>query len=122
MPSSYVYLSGQLDLKAAVAPGGSIAVLLSDNNGLDWKDVARIEKSGFQSLDLGPLVYRRYDYRLKFVLSGKGTGLESLRHCRTTCNIRSERCRPWPRARTRSRSPPARRKPRSPSKGASIRR
>ena len=51
----------------------------SDNNGLDWKDVARLEKSGEQKIDLGSSVYRRYDYRLKFVLRGTGTGLESLR-------------------------------------------
>lgn len=42
MPSSYVYLSGQLSLKATVAGGGSVAVSLSDNNGLAWKDVATL--------------------------------------------------------------------------------
>jgi hypothetical protein len=67
MPSSYVYLSGQAALKPTVGSGGEIQVLLSDNNGLDL------------TIDLKPLVYRRYDYRLKFVLKGKGTGLQSLK-------------------------------------------
>ncbi len=36
MPTSYVYLTGQIELDAAVAEGGSVRLLLSDNNGLDW--------------------------------------------------------------------------------------
>jgi len=79
MPSSYVYLSGWLDFHAVVPQGGTVAVALSDNNGLDWKDVTQITSSGEQKLDLGPLVYRRYDYRLKLTFQGKGTGLDSLR-------------------------------------------
>ena len=79
MPSSYVYLSGELGLKAAVGGGGSIAVSLSDNNGLDWRPVMTVSKSGEQTVDLKPLVYRRYDYQLRFELSGAGTGLEGLK-------------------------------------------
>jgi hypothetical protein len=79
MPSSYVYLSGQAALKAAVGSGGEIQVLLSDNNGLDWKEVRKLTSSEELTIDLKPLVYRRYDYRLKFVLKGKGTGLQSLK-------------------------------------------
>lgn len=79
MPSSYVYLSGWLDFHTVVPQGGKIAVALSDNNGLDWKDVAQVSSSGAQTLDLGPLVYRRYDHRLKFTFQGRGTGLERLK-------------------------------------------
>jgi hypothetical protein len=66
MPSSYVYLTGKAIFKAA----GPVSVSFSDNNGLDWKDVA---VSGSE-IDLTPLVLRRYDYRLTF----KGA-LQSLR-------------------------------------------
>ncbi|MBV9868801.1 MAG: hypothetical protein JO316_25870 [Abitibacteriaceae bacterium] len=78
MPSSYVYLSGDLTFKAVVPNGGQIVVAFSDNNGLDWKDIASITTSGQQHFDLKPLVFRRYDYRLKFTLKGKGTGLNAL--------------------------------------------
>jgi len=79
MPCSYVYLSGVAELNAVIGEGGKIRALFSDNNGLDWKDVATIEKSGEQKLDLQALVVRRYDYLLRLVLYGKGTGLESLK-------------------------------------------
>src|SRR5207302_11416588 len=79
MPSSYVYLRGQVAFNAVVESGGSVAVSFSDNHGLDWKPVAEVKQSGGQKIDLKPLVYRRYDYRLKFVLSGKGTGLDALK-------------------------------------------
>ena len=79
MPSSYVYLSGEAAVKAVVGDGGEIAVSFSDNNGLDWKDVTKIAASGEQKMDLKPLVFRHYDYRLKFALKGKGTGLDALK-------------------------------------------
>ncbi len=79
MPCSYVYLSGQLSAKAVVPTRGEIIVAFSDNNGLDWKEVARITASGDQAIDLKPLVYRRYDYRVRLTMKGAGTGLESLR-------------------------------------------
>ncbi|HEX4793222.1 MAG TPA: hypothetical protein VH370_05490 [Humisphaera sp.] len=78
MPSSYVYLSGQLNLKSVIGAGGSIEILSSDNNGLDWKPLATINDGGEQTIDLTPLVFRRYDYRLKFQLKGSGTGLDLL--------------------------------------------
>lgn len=78
MPSSYVYLSGLLAGEAVVGAGGSINVQLSDNNGLDWRDLISVAKSGPISVDLGPRVFRRYDYRVKFTLSGAGTGLDEL--------------------------------------------
>jgi len=79
MPSSYVYLGGELTFRAVCGDGGSLTVLFSDNNGLDWKEIAKVTSSGEQKVDLKPLVYRRYDYRLKFVLGAKGTGLDSLK-------------------------------------------
>ncbi len=66
MPSSYVYLGGKATFKAA----GPVTARFSDNNGLDWKDVA----IAGNTIDLTPLVFRRYDYRLQF----KGA-LQSLR-------------------------------------------
>ena len=78
MPSSYVYLTGTLSLEAVVAQQGQVRVLLSDNNGLDWKEVAVLSTSGRQTVDMSPLVLRRYDYRLRLVLTGKGTGLQQL--------------------------------------------
>jgi hypothetical protein len=79
MPSSYVYLTGTLTLTPAVGPGGSIAVAYSDNNGLDWKEIARVNSPGERRVDLSPLVLRRYDYRLKFEFRGAGTGLDALK-------------------------------------------
>ena len=79
MPSSYVYLGGELALACRVAPGGQIAIALSDNNGLDWKDVGRLAESGERKIDLKPWVFRRYDYRLKFTLKGQGTGLGAIK-------------------------------------------
>jgi hypothetical protein len=79
MPSSYVYLGGSVSCKAVVPAGGRIEVQLSDNNGLSWKEVGTIKTSGDQSLDLKPLILRRYDYRLKLTLHGQGTGLDGLK-------------------------------------------
>src|SRR5436190_2530355 len=58
MPSSYVYLTGKATFKAA----GAVTAEFSDNNGLDWKEVAVKD----HAIDLSPLVLRRYDYRLRF--------------------------------------------------------
>jgi hypothetical protein len=79
MPSSYVYLTGTLTFTAAVGTGGVVAVSYSDNNGLDWKEVARVKSSGEQHVDLSPQVLRRYDYRLKFKFHGPDTGLDALK-------------------------------------------
>jgi len=79
-PSSYVYVTGKTTVKASVAGGGGkVAVSFSDNNGLDWKPVATVDKSGEQTIDLDALVQRRYDYRLKFELTGNGTKVEGIR-------------------------------------------
>jgi hypothetical protein len=79
MPSSYVYLTGALTFTAAVGQGGSAVVSFSDNNGLDWREVAHVTSPGERRVDLGPLVLRRYDYRLKFEFRGAGTGLDALK-------------------------------------------
>jgi hypothetical protein len=79
MSSSYVYLSGRADLKATVGSGGSVRVEYSDNNGLDWRSVVTVDSSGAREIDLKPLVYRRYDYRLKVTLAGAGTKIEALK-------------------------------------------
>jgi hypothetical protein len=78
MPSSYVYLSGELASEAKLGEGGEIAVLFSDNNGLDYKEVGKLA-AGKQTLDLKPHVFRRYDYRLRLVLKGKDTSLDALK-------------------------------------------
>ncbi len=78
-PSSYVYVKGAAQLNALVAPGGAVAVSFSDNHGLDWTPLARLEHSGAHTLDLSPHILRRYDYRLKFELTGSGTALQALR-------------------------------------------
>ncbi len=79
MPSSYVYLSGRLTFTPVLGDGGQIKALVSDNNGLDWKEVATVNRAGDQNIDLKPLVYRRYVYIARFVMKGKGTGLSSLK-------------------------------------------
>jgi hypothetical protein len=78
MPCSYVYLGGEVTAKATVPGGGEIAVAFSDNNGLDWTPLATITTSGAQRIDLKPLVYRRYDYRLRFTFKG-GAALDDLK-------------------------------------------
>lgn len=78
MPSSYVYLNGRITLNAALGQNGKIRLLFSDNNGLDWLEAAVIEKAGEQVIDIGKLAFRRYDYRLRVLLEGAGTGLERL--------------------------------------------
>ena len=79
MPSSYVYLSGELSFRAVVGAGGRIAASFSDNNGLDWTEIADVTTTGEQTVDLKPLCYRRYDYRLKLEMTGAGTGLDSVK-------------------------------------------
>ncbi len=112
MPSSYVYVSGTLAFKAVVGNGGSVAVSFSDNQGMDWKKIANVKASGEQKIDLTMSVFRRYDYRLKFELTGQGTGLKASTS-RTTCSIRRPRCQPSRKARTRSRWLPVRKRVRS---------
>jgi hypothetical protein len=79
MPSSYVYLGGQLDIASVVGKDGHVKVAFSDNNGLDWKDVSDIAASGQQTIDLKAQVLRRYDYLLRFELTGAGTGIDALK-------------------------------------------
>jgi hypothetical protein len=78
MASGYVYLTGELTFDARI-DGGSIEVSMSDNHGRSWKPLATVSTSGAQKIDLTPQVLRRYDYRLKIVLKGKGSGVDSLK-------------------------------------------
>jgi hypothetical protein len=79
MPSSYVYLGGELNFKAAVGDGGQVDLAISLNNGLDWTEITKVNTSVEQRVELKPLIFRRYDYRLRFTFKGAGTGLESLK-------------------------------------------
>ena len=79
MPSSYVYLSGSLTFTPMLGDGGEIKVFVSDNNGMDWKEVATVTTGGAKTIDLKRLVFRRYVYLLRFVMKGKGTGLDRLK-------------------------------------------
>ncbi|MGA2500247.1 MAG: hypothetical protein ABSH20_21105 [Tepidisphaeraceae bacterium] len=79
MPSSYVYLGGALALTPTIGDGGSVAASISLNNGLDWKELARVTQSGPQTINLKDYIYRKYDYRLKFTMSGRGTGLSAVK-------------------------------------------
>jgi len=74
MPSSYVYLTGTLDLDVAAGKGAQVRVAYSDNNGLDWTELARLDTPGAHALKLDQYLLRRYDYRLKLTLMG-GAGL-----------------------------------------------
>ncbi|HEX8311065.1 MAG TPA: hypothetical protein VF614_07100, partial [Chthoniobacteraceae bacterium] len=65
-------------MNVAIGNAGNIEVLLSENNGLDWKPLAEVIHSGDQRIDLKPHVFCRYDYQLKFVLSGSGSGIDEL--------------------------------------------
>ncbi len=76
MPCSYVYLGGALDFTAEIGEHESIAVAISDNNGLDWKDLATVTTQGAFHLDLTPSIRRRYDYRLRLTLVGARVGLD----------------------------------------------
>jgi hypothetical protein len=79
MPSSYVYLGGEVAMEAIASNSGAVEVLFSENNGLDWKPLAKITSFGSQRIDLKPHVFRRYNYQLKFVLTGNGSGIDKLK-------------------------------------------
>lgn len=79
LPCSYVYLRGELNFKPVIAAGGNMVVSFSDNNGLDWKELAKVSQAGEQKIDLTKYVYRRYDYRVKFEMTGQGTRLDALK-------------------------------------------
>jgi hypothetical protein len=78
-PSSYVYVKSAATVRATVPSGGSVAISFSDNNGLDWKPLATLDRSGEQTLDLAKLTSKRYDYRLKFETNGAGTKVDAIK-------------------------------------------
>ena len=69
MPSSYVYLGGELNIDSA----GNIQILFSENNGLDFRELQTLTAAGKTTIDLKPFIFRRYDYQLKFILTGPAT-------------------------------------------------
>jgi hypothetical protein len=78
MQSPYVFLGGVAGLKAALPIGADIKVEFSDNNGREYYE--REQKTKTEDvLDLSRMIHRRYEYRLRFTLKGKGAGLESLK-------------------------------------------
>jgi RNA polymerase sigma factor (sigma-70 family) len=79
MPCSYVYLGGDVTVKAIVPKDGEIALSFSGNHGLDWKEIGKITASGEQHFDIKNLAFRRYEYQLKATLKGKGTGIDALK-------------------------------------------
>jgi hypothetical protein len=79
MPCSYVYLNGEMNATPVVGDGGSVVASISLNNGLDWTELAKFDKSGAQKIDLKSQVFCKYAYRVKLVLSGAGTGLDALK-------------------------------------------
>jgi hypothetical protein len=74
MPSSYVYLNGELTLEVA-GTRPLVEVLVSTNNGLDWKKLKTIVDAGKVVVDLKKEVFARYDYQVKLELGGDA-GLE----------------------------------------------
>ena len=97
MPSSYVYLAGRLAFAPVLGEGGEIKVLVSDNNALDWKQVAAVSAAGKQTIDLKPLIFRRYAYVVRFVMKGKGTGLDNLTFTNDVQLSHAPAARPGPR-------------------------
>jgi len=77
-PSSYVYTKGQAILNVTRGGNnGGVLVSFSDNSGLDWKQVKKLDMGGGHTLDLASLVKRRYDYLLKIELL-EGWGLNDV--------------------------------------------
>jgi hypothetical protein len=76
IPCSYAYINGKLTINAN--PGAKI--LFSDNNGLDWSEVATLDKSGLQEIDLTPFCRRRYNYRLRIVRNGATVSVAKIMH------------------------------------------
>ena len=79
MACSYVYLNGEMTINPVLAGGGSVTASISLNNGLDWTDLAKLDKPGEQKVDLKPLVSNKYDYRVKLEFAGAGAGMDGLK-------------------------------------------
>lgn len=78
VPSSYIFLTGQMEIDGRGGYNGGINIEFSDNNGLDWKGVAIQTDMWKGEIDLDELVYRRYDYLLRFTFTGPRSCIEKL--------------------------------------------
>jgi hypothetical protein len=79
MPTSYVYLGGRVAFDAVIGAGGRITVAISTDHGEEWTDAgAAVDASGPVAIDLTPAIRRRYDYLLRLVVSGAGSGVDRL--------------------------------------------
>jgi hypothetical protein len=80
MHSPYIFLGGKVRVAGEIAGATPIQVLISTNNGLDFTEFDKISEVGAftKELDTSKRIYRRYDYYIKFVLTGDVTvkGLE----------------------------------------------
>ena len=106
MPTSYVYLTGQIEIASVVPAGGGIRLLLSDNNGLDWRRSPRSRPpAGRQSTSRSTFSAATITASAS---SSTARAPASIRcgSC-TTSNVPSGRCPHSPAARTQSRSTPA---------------
>jgi hypothetical protein len=79
MACSYLYLNGEMTINPLVGDGGSVKASISFNNGLDWTELAKFDKSLEQKTDLKPLVFNKYEYRVKLEFAGAGAGLDGLK-------------------------------------------
>ncbi|MCL2645750.1 MAG: hypothetical protein FWD61_01950 [Phycisphaerales bacterium] len=77
MPCSYVYFGGEMTCNPIAA---GVKASLSLNNGLDWMPLAAFEQAGEQKTDLKPLIFNKYDYRVKLEFpAGSTAGLDALK-------------------------------------------
>ncbi|HHN46880.1 MAG TPA: hypothetical protein ENN09_05505 [Planctomycetes bacterium] len=72
MQCPYVFLTGKVRVAGtAKSQDAAVRVLLSTNNGLEWKELKRVAGASFnEEMDFGKQVIRRYDYYVKLILEG----------------------------------------------------
>jgi hypothetical protein len=77
MPSSYVYLTGEMAL-GVTGTTPLVEVSISTNNGLDWNKIKTITNAGKHTIDLKPELFARYDYQVKLDVGGHDTALNRI--------------------------------------------
>ncbi|MGH7143802.1 MAG: hypothetical protein ACREJ2_06640 [Planctomycetota bacterium] len=75
----YLYAAANLTADTCMQGDGTISIAVSWDNGRSWKDAGKLGKGNGQNLDLTSLVTHHYQYRLKLVLTGAGTGVRQLK-------------------------------------------